>query len=169
MRKKNLIFIVILIIFLMGLVLLSIFTRNLQKTGPGVSPSITLLPTFTKQPTVSFQVSPTILSVPTIMISQVPVNDFFKTGKTVNKNGDVLITDNDQFQILYLKPFNQFLISILSPSYEEARIKAERQFLLSLGISMDEACRLNVRLNTPQFVNPELAGRDYPLSFCRKK
>jgi len=169
MRRKNLIFIAVLVIFLIGLILLSIFLRSPPKTGPEISPSVTVRPTFTSQPTVSFQTSPTILQVPTIMISQVPVNDFFQTGKTVNKNGDVLITDNNQFQILYLKPFNQFLISILSPSFEEARIKAERQFLLSLNISMEEACRLNVRLNTPQFVNPDLAGRDYPLSFCRKK
>ena len=60
-----------------------------------------------------------------------------------------------------------FFISVVSWPFDEHRLVAEADFLDKLGITDDEACRLNVDETTPAFANPDKAGKTYALSFCR--
>ncbi len=102
-----------------------------------------------------------------IVISGVPVNNFFISPVQTNQQGDILIIDDPKYQIAYLNQFGSFIISILGSPFDDARQKAESQFLNTLGISPQDACRLPVTLNTPSFANPDEAGTNYKLSFCQ--
>lgn len=101
-----------------------------------------------------------------IIISGVKLNNFYKTSKTINKQGDIELVKNKNYTILYLVKFNQFLISILDPSFTTVRKQAEKEFLKILDIDKPSACKLNTTISTPAFVNPEAAGTNYKLSFC---
>jgi len=46
------------------------------------------------------------------------------------------------------------------------KLEVEKRFIELLDISEAEACKLDVIITTPQFVNPEFAGEEYYLSFC---
>lgn len=167
-RKKILL---LSLIILLGLLILLFMANILKKKTivPATIPTPTSLPTYIKQPT-SFPIaSPILPSGEKVKISEVEMNNFFKSGRKINNNGDVLVVDNERFQILYLAPFQQFLISILASPFDNIKKEAETDFLHSLAINEDQACKLEVWVNTTQFTNPDYAGRDYPLSFCEKK
>lgn len=102
----------------------------------------------------------------TITVSGVEINNVLETPLEKTSQGDSLFVKEATYQIAYLPSFNQFIINILSPSFEQARNDAEEAFMKKLGISKEEACRLNVSLGTPNYVNPELSGEKFPLSFC---
>lgn len=143
--------------------------KTSKKTTP-VSPQLTptSFPTFIKRPT--FTPAPTISRSPTswekINISGVEVYNFYKTAKTINLQKDMLIIENDKFQIVYLPKFGKFLLSISSSPFPAVRREAEEEFLKVLKVDKKDACRLNVSVNTPYFANPDFAGKDFPLSFC---
>ncbi len=83
------------------------------------------------------------------------------------QEGDVVFASETAYQLLYLPTFNQFLITILTPSFETGRKQAEQALLDNLGISEQDACLLNVDMGTPASINPTEAGKRYPLSFCQ--
>ena len=95
------------------------------------------------------------------------MDNFFKKS-IVNKRGDALITNTKDYQITYFSKEDQFLISILSSPFETNRKQAERQFLTDLNIDEKSACNINVIINTPNYANPNEAGTNYTLSFCKK-
>jgi len=106
---------------------------------------------------------------PTTTIStprgNVEVKDF--TRNPVERVGDVLaLEENKDFSIVYFSEGNSFLITLNSQPVQEARNKAETALLDHLGIGKGEACNLNVSLTVPYDVDPNLAGKDYGLSFC---
>lgn len=116
--------------------------------------------------------SPTI-SIPTkieekITISNVILDNFYKEGRVINNNQDVVISEKSDYRILYLPLFKQFIINILTPSFESARKEAENEFIKSLSISKMDACKLKVVVGTTYSVNPDFAKKSYRLSFCEK-
>jgi hypothetical protein len=74
--------------------------------------------------------------------------------------------DDEIYDIIYFDRPDSFLISILSSDFDFAREQAEKVFLEQLGIGEAEACLLNVTVNTPAFINPDLGGQNFGLSFC---
>lgn len=126
-----------------------------------------------RQPNV-FLPTPTPVQIPQISpkkinISGVQTNDFLSSPKEVNKNGDVLFAETPKYQLVYLQNFNQFIVSILSSPFETIKKEAEIEFLHRLGITENEACKLNVSVTTPYFANPDYSGKNWPLSFCENK
>ncbi len=113
---------------------------------------------------------PTPVRIPAqkINISGVEVNNFLAFPIATNVKGDALFVKEEDYQIVYLKPFNQFVISILGSPFNSVRKKAEARFLTNLNISQEQACKLKVQVSTPNFANPDYAGRKYVLSFCQK-
>lgn len=85
-----------------------------------------------------------------------------------NKQGNKLVINESGYQILYLKEFDQFLISILQSPFETIRQEAEKEFLRITQAEKDTACQLDVVITTPRFANPDLAGQTFYLSFCEK-
>lgn len=102
----------------------------------------------------------------TINISNVELRNFEANPVRSNTENDSLIVDNDDYQIAYVKAYNQFLITINNKDFENTRQKAEAEFLKNLNITSDAACKLNVSISTPTFANPDLSGQIFPLSFC---
>lgn len=156
------------IIALLILLLILLLAKTSQR-APSVPSRPTPLPTFIKRPT--FTPVPVIskpaVDMEKITISEVEMDNFYKKGEKINPQNDILIEKKDNFQIVYLSQFNKFLISILSSPFETARKEAEVEFLTTLGITEEEACLLNVSITTPFFANPDYAGKDFPLSFCK--
>jgi len=99
-------------------------------------------------------------------VSDVEINNIAKSPVEKNDEGDFVFEREDDFEIAYIKQDNVFFIEINSPEFDSARIKAENSFLKQLGINKEDACKLNVKLYTPSYVNEELSAFEYGLSFC---
>lgn len=126
-------------------------------------------PTSTTRPLSSPIPSPIIPTTETIEISNIKVNNFYKSAERIDGAMNVYIVDEpDKYQILYEESFNQFLISILSSPFEELRNEAEQRLISDLEIQPQEACSLNVFITTPDFANPDFSGKAYGLSFCEQ-
>lgn len=163
LRKFLIITTVIFLIFII-LLFFSLFSKK-QEVPVIPSPSTIPKPTFYQRPIPS-------VSIPSkeeikIKISDVWVNNFYKDGE-VDQNGDVVIKENDDYRLIYQNPFKLFIVNVLSSPFEKARAEAEEEFIKSLGITREESCKLNVRVGTPFFANPDFAKKSYGLSFCGK-
>ena len=84
--------------------------------------------------------------------------EMFESGVEFKKNSDYLID--------YYSPDQLFVIVITNPNIDEARINAEKDFLDTLNINQEQACKLNIQLGVPFSVNENAAGINYGLSFC---
>jgi hypothetical protein len=110
--------------------------------------------------------TPTIPQGATIEISGTPLNNIYKGSKIDNQRDVFFIDEPGKYQVVFLEKFNTFLISILGSPFEELRQDAEKALLIKTGLSQAEACKLDIQTTTPSYVNPDYAGRSYPLSFC---
>ena len=77
-----------------------------------------------------------------------------------------LLAQEGGYQITYQKTYDTFLISINGSPFESVRQNAETKFLEIVGGDREIACRFKVRVVTPAFANPALAGQEFPLNFC---
>lgn len=158
LSKKN--FLILAFVVLFFSLIFSLTANKTKKQPPAINP----FPTPTKVPIIRMKKTPE----GKLDISGVVVNDFTKTPKYTDKSGDVFFVDNQEYQILYMEKYNKFLISILSSPFKEVKQKAEIEFLGSLGVSKEDACRLSVEITTPYFANPKESGKIYTLSFCNQ-
>ena len=126
----------------------------------------TAKPTTQTPPTIPVptRVFPELPKNNTIESSGVEINNPFLSPKDLTTRGDVLFEKNPNFEIMYLKSFDEFLITILSEPFEENRIQAEAIFLARLGVTKEDACKLRVTISPPK-KDGELS-RTYRLSFC---
>lgn len=124
-----------------------------------------------KTPTPDLLPIPTPVQIPSrkINISGIQTNDFFSSSIETNSSGDVLFKKTQNYQIAYLKEFNQFMIVIMASPFEEVRSEAEDEFLKTLGINQEQACKLNITVGFSRFAPSDIAGKNFPLSFCPKK
>ncbi|MFA5360206.1 MAG: hypothetical protein WC349_04600 [Patescibacteria group bacterium] len=82
----------------------------------------------------------------------------FDSGVEFKKNPDYLID--------YYAPDQSFIIVITNPNIAEIRKKAEKDFLDTLNINQEQACKLTISVGVPFSVNENAAGINYGLSFC---
>lgn len=177
MSRKKLV-LIILIVLAVGVL---VFYRLVQdrkeiRTNVDSEPSQEMLivregePDYT-QPLISTEnktsPKPTVPDSSKIEISNVKVNNFYDDSKKINSSGDRLILEQSDFEAIYFPRGNQFLISVLTSPFYKTRLDAEKAFLEKLDISEKEACKLDVSITTPNFVNPNEAGIDFTLSFCK--
>lgn len=78
-----------------------------------------------------------------------------------------LLVENPKYQIIYQKSNDTFIISINDSPFEEIKKEAEENFLSLIKADKNIACQLKVRIATPAFANPELAGKNFSLNFCK--
>jgi len=152
---------ILIILFILYLILSSIKDRSVNEP-PQPSP----IPT--SEPSASQPLPTNVKSRSNgkILINNVELRDFFIFSKKINENGDVLISQSENYNIEYFPKFNSFLISIKASPFEENRKLAEQELINKLGINKNDACRLPINVATTQEINPEFSGRNYPLSFC---
>lgn len=101
-----------------------------------------------------------------IRIDEVIVDNFYQDNQIMNDNGDVSLATSEEFGIVFLPQYNLFIVSIIGSPFEEIRSQAEQALLQQLEVNEEEACKLNVVVNTPVWANEEESGITYPLSFC---
>lgn len=157
MSKGKLIIIIYAILALIVLAVLSIllFVRFSRPEVPTTIPSPTESPINIPLPTGE-----------TVEVSGVPIKNPYISPVELSKNADSLMVRTDKYDLVYIKPYEQFLITINASPFESNRLEAEQAFLERLEISQEEACSLNVFVSTPYSVNPDESGTNYRLSFC---
>jgi len=172
LKRKILIFITAFLFFILflGIIISLLFKKTPEKPfSEPVSGDITSVPTvFTGVlPTlISDEFVPPVFNEGKIYSSGMPVNNFHAVAQIINTNGDTLITNNADYQIVHLDKFDKFLIVIYNPDFEKTQTEAEQNLLAILGIDKPNACRLNAEVSIPQNVQNKYAGLVFPLSFC---
>jgi hypothetical protein len=84
----------------------------------------------------------------------------------------VTISETKDYGIVYqifgprLNDKYEFVVLPYAKPVEPAVAKAEAALLENLGISREDACKLNVRVGVADYVDPRHAGTNYGLSFC---
>jgi len=161
MKSKLTLILFITLIILAFLALLSLMLARFsrQTTPPTTFPSPTLVPRFLRD-------------IPTgerIDVSGVSVKNPYTSAVQLSAEGDSLMIQTNEYRLIYLKPFNKFLISIIASPFEENRQRAEEALLTRLEITETEACKLLVETTTPYSINPQEAGQIYGLSFCSQQ
>ena len=98
---------------------------------------------------------------------KVAVIDFRKHPARVTQDQQtVVIEDKTDFQIVFNVADTSFTINVNVKPFPVVRKDAEAAFLMDLGISKDDACRLSAYEGTTIHVDPNYAGRSFKLSFC---
>jgi hypothetical protein len=95
------------------------------------------------------------------------VNNFYKLSGAQSLSEDGVNFKNSSYYYMAYYPNQQgFIISILDANIEGARQIAENDFLQALGITKDQACKLNVSLTVSPEASERASGGNYRLSFC---
>lgn len=96
----------------------------------------------------------------------VDIQNIYKNSLDTLSGEGVAFKDTDEYYIAYYPEDQGFLIVIMNSDINRARQNAEKEFVNTLGITNDQACKLKVSLTVPISVNKEAAGGNYGLSFC---
>lgn len=85
--------------------------------------------------------------------------------KTVATNEEIKIA-TDKYSIIYYPDENLYNISILQSPFQENKNLVEEALLRELGIDEPEACKLNISIGAPRFVDEKASTTNTGLSFC---
>ena len=147
------------LLFLIGYLIYLLIFKNVAKQSK--IPQLTPFPSFIVSPTLSQETTRE-----KIYVGKVVVNDFYKIAQKVMPNGDVILSDNSDFQLVYFGKSDYFQLSINDSPFEEVKSRSENELLRILNINKEDACSLKLRITTPFYANPDFAGKKYSLSFC---
>lgn len=112
-----------------------------------------------------FKTNPNKISIGTGN-NQVEISNILKDPIKTFPNSDVAYKRTDDYSFDYYAKDQLFIITITNPDIKNTRIKAENDFLKTLEITEDQACKLNIQLGVPYSINPDASGINYRLSFC---
>lgn len=73
--------------------------------------------------------------------------------------------EETRYEIHYYPPY-AFNVVIFEQPFDEVRREAELVFMRRLGVSEDIACRIDVMVVVPPYIDESLSGRNLGLSFC---
>jgi hypothetical protein len=96
----------------------------------------------------------------------VKVYNFFPHSENKIDKNTFFIKEHSSYTISYFKPDSLFLITLENKNLLTARTSAEKEFLKQLKISKDAACELNLDMEVPDYIDNDLSGVNYNLSFC---
>lgn len=96
----------------------------------------------------------------------VKIADIYNNPIETFSNSDIQYKKTADYFFDYYAKGQLFIITLMNPDIKTARLKAEEDFLLTLKISKEQACKLNVQLGVPYSINQAAAGMNYGLSFC---
>ena len=101
-----------------------------------------------------------------IILDGIAVNDFKKNAVRTTDSGEVILDENDQYQIVYYESIEEFKIFVKGTDFDLTRKNAEQSLLQKLQINEANACRLFVDEFIPQSTQNKYAGKTFGLSFC---
>jgi hypothetical protein len=96
----------------------------------------------------------------------IQVKDFRKNILESNSAGEMLLSNEKDYHIVYYGPDQSFLITLYALPIPETQKKAEDALLYILNISKEEVCKLKVSIGVPYQLDPNYIGVRLPLSFC---
>ena len=158
MSKKKLVTIAVIVVILVASIAI-IIARNKKGTVQTFSP----VPYSSNIPKAQLKVP----TGDTMNVGGETVNNVYKNSPETSKYGDAYFVENDSYSISYILQGQYFQIYIQGSPFKDVRKEAEADLLKQLGVSQEEACKLDVRITTPAFANPNEAGTTYKLSFCQ--
>lgn len=88
--------------------------------------------------------------------------------KVIDDKGTTRMYENGSFSITFFPSYQEYVISVRKSPFETYRQLAEQAFLQVTSLNQTQACMYNVKVVTPHFANPQLAGQQFSLSFCAK-
>lgn len=127
--------------------------------------SVTPTPPPSPTPTRATIPVPTYPTTDTIQSSGVKIKNPFVGAKEFTTQGDALTAKTDTYSIIYLRQFDEFIITVDAEPFESNRLAAELDFINRLGVTQQDACKLNASISPPK-KEGELAPH-YKLSFCQ--
>lgn len=164
MNKK--IIIAVLVLIILGVALAIFFFARKNPSTTGVPGDITgTLPIETTTPPGPPPTGDTI----TLGTTQgdVTTKNFYKSADyTTQDKETVVVHATSTYSIVYNVSDSSFIITLLAMPLEAARQAAETAFLSYLGVSKQDACKLNVYEGVPASVSDQYSGTPIPLSFC---
>ena len=97
----------------------------------------------------------------------VTVSNFLKTSQAIQGYDGVSLKKISDYDILYFSKEQMVLITIYKKPVLETRLTAEKDILDILKISQESACKIKTSVRTIISVDPNLAGQELGLSFCK--
>ena len=95
----------------------------------------------------------------------VTVKNFYKN-IVASEEDSLVIARTTEYFITYQKTQNYFWIAITGGDFKQSRLEAESAILTLLGISKEDACRLDISVGAP-YGSQIPAGEKSGLSFCQ--
>ena len=134
----------------------------ISTTQPDTEPDSTLTPT----PTTDATLGSETFTINTTS-GPVEINDVLLNPDAVFAEGwGVLVKETPQYSISYFTGGQTFSIQILDADVNSALALAQQNFLTILGISKEDACKLDVRMQVQSRINDEFEGIDFWVSYC---
>lgn len=100
----------------------------------------------------------------------VVMNNFYKTAEKFWPEGEgYKLKEGDRYIIYYYRKANLFSLDVSSSGrkdFETLRKIVENDFIQTLAISQEEACKLDVSIGSSRTYDPTIDGVEFPLSFC---
>ena len=98
----------------------------------------------------------------------IAVNDFYQNPQTrlLDEKKDAVLKEDRNYSIDYIAAGQSFGISLTGNNLRASRSAGEKDLLSILGVTKDQACKLNVSVSVPGSVNEDAAGTEFYLSFC---
>ncbi len=175
MKKKTIIIIVIILV----VAVFFLFQKSSSTSGGGEGETGTLPSTSVNATTTATNTTPITSNIvfPTSSAltlgtakGNVTMNNFYKSADYITEDRQTveIQQQTSTYSIVYNVSDSSFIITILSMPFETTREAAEAVFLNSLGISRQDACKLNVSEGVPAFVSDsdQYIGKSFSLSFC---
>lgn len=81
-------------------------------------------------------------------------------------SSDPAAVKNPPYLIEYINATQYFNIALLQEPIGSTRSEMEQYLMAHLGITQDQACRLNYMVSVPNRVNSAFSGRNLGFSFC---
>ena len=157
---KKILFIIIGILIVIGITFLlySLYKKPITVNSPSTEqPS-------TDMPSIEDMKKDGEIELPTSEGS-VSINNPYAEASTVVA-GNAAVKETSEYAIVYLGDLKSFVITIYGKQMNGARRQAEQAFLDSLGVSKDDACKLDVSLSIDKEADEDAAGQEFGLSFC---
>ena len=138
------------------------FSKNDTQAGPAAKlPSVS---SSSSLPSPSYSIADTFPKTETISIGtgngSIEVKNFYKT-LVDTEEGSIIMADNENYQISYERSTSVFYIHFRNDAVSQSQ--AEADLLNVLGISQQDACKLNVLVFQPGKTNGA------KLSFCTNR
>lgn len=86
----------------------------------------------------------------------------------LEKTDTLLVERTDRYLVVYQRPFDAFVITILAKPLDGVQKEAEAEFLRLSGGAPESACQLSVRISIPASLDGSSVGQTLPLSWCQQ-